>query len=120
LAYPECDEFQHKDRISSCEWARMTQLKAAAVVSGELRPLVFYRWNPDAFKVDGVTTRVSIEERSEALRWMLENYVPEHDMEVIFMFCDCETNAEGDVFPCVVRDPAFPEALRMCVGCVSK
>lgn len=49
----ECDESQHKDRIMSCEMARMAWLMESIQAGGNTRPTLWIRFNPDAYRVGG-------------------------------------------------------------------
>ena len=63
----ECDEFQHDDRDTSCEVARMTQVNEALALEGNTLPIVWIRWNPDAFRVNGELQKVKKTERGKLL-----------------------------------------------------
>ena len=64
----ECDEDQHKDRCLEGERQRMIDLFNTY---GGL-PIVFIRFNPDAFKVGGVTCRYGMDRRHALLKEVLE------------------------------------------------
>jgi hypothetical protein len=65
----EMDEYQHK-RVSysvKCDLARMTNVMAAVACDNNSRPTLWIRFNPNAFKVDGITKGVPRHERYAAL-----------------------------------------------------
>ncbi len=67
IVFVECDEFQHDDRDTSCEVARMTQVNEALALEGNTLPIVWVRWNPDACRVNGVKLRIPQKERGAQL-----------------------------------------------------
>jgi hypothetical protein len=67
IVFVECDEFQHDDRDTSCEVARMTQVNEALALEGNTLPIVWVRWNPDACRVNGVKCRIPQRERGAQL-----------------------------------------------------
>jgi hypothetical protein len=67
IVFVECDEFQHDDRDTSCEVARMTQVNEALALEGNTLPIVWVRWNPDACRMNGVKCRISQKERGAHL-----------------------------------------------------
>ena len=81
----EIDENQHSAYDATCEATRMFRIAQARGSTS------FVRLNPDVFKVDGVTIRVSKKRRHEVLREevlrRLEN-PPEHLLEVTYLFYD--------------------------------
>jgi hypothetical protein len=68
LTFVEIDERYHSDRCLASEFARM-QENLASLHRGNYpnRPHLVIRVNPDAFKVDGVSSRVSTSRRKEVL-----------------------------------------------------
>jgi hypothetical protein len=67
IIFIECDEFQHDDRDTSCEVARMTQVNEALALEGNTLPIVWIRWNPDACRMNGVKCRIPQKERGALL-----------------------------------------------------
>jgi hypothetical protein len=67
IIFVECDEFQHDDRDTSCEVARMTQVNEALALEGNTLPIVWIRWNPDACRVNGVKRSIPKKERGAQL-----------------------------------------------------
>eukprot|EP00891_Asterochloris_glomerata_P008022 jgi/Astpho2/8022/Aster-02975 len=64
----ECDENQHEDRCLPGERQRMFDIFNTY---GGIH-IIYLRFNPDAFKVDGVTRRVSMERRYAELKKVLD------------------------------------------------
>ncbi len=67
IVFVECDEFQHDDRDTSCEVARMTQVNEALALEGNTLPIVWVRWNPDACRVNGKKQHIPQKERGAQL-----------------------------------------------------
>ena len=88
----ECDEEAHRAYDPSCDPRRDFDV-AAAVTLGSGHKLRFVRYNPDAFKVDGVTCRVSKPERVRRLLEVLGRPEPAAHLERLFLFYDHESGA---------------------------
>jgi hypothetical protein len=67
IIFVECDEFQHDDRDTSCEVARMTQVNEALALEGNTLPIVWIRWNPDACRVNNKKQHIPQKERGAQL-----------------------------------------------------
>lgn len=83
----ECDEDQHKNYNVICELKRIPEVLAAC----EGKPLIFIRWNPDDFSVQGVQQKVSENRRLTALRRAVQAAifaVPAQPLTVQYMFYD--------------------------------
>ena len=70
----ECDESEHalKGYPPRCELVRMYNIRRGLGV-----PAIFVRWNPDAFKINGVTESVPQTHRFELLKDTLQYYLKE-------------------------------------------
>jgi hypothetical protein len=67
IIFVECDEFQHDDRDTSCEVARMTQVNEALALEGNTLPIVWVRWNPDACHMNNKKQHIPQKERGAQL-----------------------------------------------------
>jgi hypothetical protein len=106
----EIDEEQHKGYPAGCDVVRMNNTGACIRVSGEQANLLWVRFNPDAYTVDGVTRRTRTADRHAALLRTIETHVPGQGMEVVYMYYD----TAGGV-PCVLSEPDYPEVFKACV-----
>ena len=81
----ECDEFQHNNYDISCDRKRMVDLFNAY---GGM-PILFIRWNPDPFKVDGRTRVTRMQTRLDVCAQTLERELKRTVEEVASMpmFC---------------------------------
>ena len=55
----EVDEDQHRGRLCSCEQVRMVNISQTLMGT----PVIFIRYNPDMFKVDGLSIQISDNDR---------------------------------------------------------
>ena len=83
----ECDESEHAltGYPPRCELVRMYNIRKGLGV-----PAIFVRWNPDAFKIDGVTERVPQTQRYELLKDTLQHYIkegPAQNFMVVVTIC---------------------------------
>jgi hypothetical protein len=84
----EVDEDQHADRQEYCECARMRNITETL-----MRPTIFIRYNPDAFKQNGMNVVVHHHKRMEKLtKWikqlkeMSENDLGNSKLSVLHLF----------------------------------
>ena len=83
----ECDEEAHRAYDPSCDPRRDFDI-AASIAMGSGHKLRIIRYNPDSFKVDGVTRRVSKAARIERLLGTLSRPEPSGALERLFLFYD--------------------------------
>ena len=86
----EIDEHQHAHYDASCERERMAQI---ALMLG--LPVVYIRYNPDAFKVGGKTRRVPSAQRHVRLVSTMQHvlsteFVPGAMMQCIYLYYSCD------------------------------
>ena len=103
----EVDEFQHARPGYSCDAARMLDIFGA--YGGQ--PVVFIRFNPDAFKLGGVTKRMKFPTRLRALDTQLRAALaqpPPCQLTIVRLFYD---DPQGTVSVSWVApdDPSFTE-----------
>ena len=84
----ENDEIAHRDRILSCELNRMMNAISAIRLQGIKEPIVFIRFNPDGFKIDGITKKTYKKWRFNKLKKILDTYKPSNDFEILYMYYD--------------------------------
>ena len=96
----ENDEFQHCTEEQSCEISRMTKVTEALRQGGNTCPIVWVRFNPDGFSIDGVRQKrekkVSFDDRVAELLRVVAAVESESvsastpDMRVVYLFYDRE------------------------------
>lgn len=111
----EVDEFQHDSYAVSCELSRMMNLYEACMLDGNTQPLGFLRYNPDSYKVDGVSVKKQQKERERILLETIASWAPgqQSTMSIMYMFYDV-TTVDGVSVPVIWADPAFDDNLKAC------
>lgn len=103
----EVDEDQHVWNPVSCELARMTESTACMRLGGETHKLLWLRFNPDAYKVNGTTVKTLKKDRYEQLEHVIRTHVPQKDMEVMYLFYSTQ-----DGVPCVMSDVDYSDSFK--------
>ena len=82
----EVDEDQHKTYPKDCEETRLHRIAEA------LNPCIIIRYNPDAYKVDGITKKTFKKTRHQKLLETVNKYievnVEDYLFEVVYLFYD--------------------------------
>ena len=85
-------------------------------------PVVFIRYNPDAFKINLVTTRIPTDVRLKTLKKFVGDYitgirVPESPLECVYLYynCDCIDNV-GNTIDVGNSDNIGNSVDKKCVG----
>ena len=87
----ENDEHQHSDRGHyplSCELDRMMKAINLIRLQGVIEPVVFIRFNPDAYHHNEETIRIPKTQRFQKLKELLRTYTPTQDFEIHYMYYD--------------------------------
>ena len=84
----ENDENQHKNRDLDCELSRMINTISAIRIQGIKDKIVFIRFNPHQYKVNGKIKKTSVEERFNKLKEVLDTYEPTNACEILYMYYD--------------------------------
>ena len=98
----EVDETQHEGYPVGCELSRMMDSTACIRMGGDTRNLLWLRFNPDAYQVDGVSERTPKVDRYKHLEHVLRTYTPTRAMAVMYLYYSTE-----DGVPCVMQDPEY-------------
>ena len=120
IFFVENDENQHRHYPIPCELRRMTDTYHSICLSDNPPqvPVVWIRFNPDKFKVNGTEKKASKEERFKQLEDVLLNYKPSCQMEVIYMFYDSITG-DDKLKPAIFNDSDYFELFKpMVTSCV--
>ena len=111
------DENQHKFGYGgiSCDMKRMAKILESLTVGGNTLLITFIRYNPCAFRINGVLQRVLKNDReAELLRVLndasLPTYDPDRELTVTYMYYD-----EVDGEPEVVTSDEYHPHIRECV-----
>jgi uncharacterized Zn-finger protein len=105
----EIDEEQHRNSSYSvsCDVARMMDTTASIRASGEMAKLLWIRFNPDGFKIDGKTCPTPKSERYRKLADVVRTYVPHQDLAVMYLFYDMD-----EMRPTLLDDPEYSDSFK--------
>lgn len=92
----EVDEYQHKHYEVVCEVKRMLNVLQSLHVDGNTLPIVFIRYNPDSYYVDGGKQLVTDNTRLEQLCDFIESFKPERRQSIKYMYYN-ETDGQTDI-----------------------
>ena len=116
----EVDEHQHSLEYYGVDddVTRMDKTFESLRLDGNSRRLVFIRYNPHAFKVDGVSRKVKTAQRQARLIELLNEIANEssskQDHRVFYLYYDLE-----GFFPTIFDDNEYPEhAKKWLAGCI--
>jgi len=111
IVFLEVDEDQHSWYEVSCELRRMTDTQRSLVLEGNTLPIMFIRYNPHGYKVDGVVRKnMWKKHREERLVEFIRTLTFTQPFGVTYMYYD---TVEGK--PAIFSDPAFEEAFKPLV-----
>ena len=118
IIFLEVDENCHRFGYdAACDMKRMTYIMQGLTLGGNSLPVVFLRYNPDGYKVDGKTRRTKKKTREhELIRW-LEHFEPDRGvpLRIMYMYYDSVTVGK-DLVPQATLDPMYNKHLRECVA----
>ena len=94
----EVDEHEHECYGVLCDVARMTKMHAAFAIEGNTLPVAFIRYNPHAFRVDGVVQSVPTQMRLLTLVSVIKSWVfTDASLEIQYMYYSGNNDQEGEV-----------------------
>jgi hypothetical protein len=117
IVFLEVDEHQHRYGYDpSCDMRRMAHVMQALALDGNTLPVVFLRYNPQAFKVDGETCRtLRVDREARLLRWLADHRPdPSRPLTIVYMYYDTLTSDEGNVAE-VSLDADYNPTMRHCI-----
>lgn len=115
----EIDENQHYWYNLSCEFSRMSNVRASLMKAGYELPIYWIRYSPTGnYHVGAHEVEFSRSEREDALKAKLDklcspDFVPEHQVHIHYMFYDLISEQAG---PKIMTDYDFPAFLKECVS----
>ena len=114
----EVDEGQHRfgkdGGTIRCDLKRMANVVMSLTLEGNTIPIIFIRYNPDAFKVGGETRKTPKKEREAALIALLNAegaFEAAAPLTIRYMFYDSQDGVTADV----TNDADYNEEMRRCV-----
>ena len=120
LVLLENDEFAHADRTVDAEISRMVNAHKAIQLRGKGLPLVWVRFNCDAFSVDGRRALASRQDRYAALVALLQQLQassqPLPEMSVHYMYYDVLTQADASLRLSLFAHRDYPDEFKALVA----
>lgn len=114
IVFLEVDENQHRFGYGSvsCDLKRMAHVMEALALDGNTLPILWIRYNPNAFRIAGKLQKVLQRDREEALYEKIVNWVPSRPMELAYMYYDIGNTGELEVF----GDPSYDSYFKqLCI-----
>jgi uncharacterized Zn-finger protein len=112
IIFLEVDEHQHEWYDVSCEVRRMSDVARTLILEGNTFPVVFLRYNPHAYRVNGVKRRKNVKRREKELASCIENMQFTQPFAVKYMYYDMANNGE----PCVLAHADYDKSFKAFVG----
>jgi DNA-directed RNA polymerase subunit RPC12/RpoP len=106
----EVDEHQHNEYPQIYETSRMNNIVSSWRLGGNVRPVVFVRYNPHGYKVNAKTKRTQMTERHKKLIDLMNRLgtmEPEKDVQIFYMFYTTESGS-----PIVLEDPEYYDQIK--------
>jgi len=117
------DEFQHaySNYTVGCDVSRMTKTLSSIWSGGNHPSILWIRFNPDFFEVDGMIVKnLTKKFKEERLIYILRH--PQEYLDttvrsfgVLYVYYDCFTMPNGSCVPCITKDTEFPILFKDCV-----
>jgi hypothetical protein len=124
LVFLEVDETQHCSYMVRCDMMRMAKIVESLTVGGNSLPILFLRYNPDAYTVDGLGRRCkTLAERELELVSILKSdsaamaskgkfgLDSDQTLAIRYMYYDQDNRGRPDL----LCDPDFDPTMRECV-----
>jgi hypothetical protein len=122
IIFLEIDEHQHKYGYEiGCDIARMSRILTSLTLAGNSLPILFIRYNPHSFKVDGKNRRVLKRDREKQLVKFIQEYKSNESrpIDIAYMYYDSDT-VDGSVYPTLLDHEDYNEKMKECVRHVIK
>lgn len=107
----EVDENQHEDYGIDCEVKRMSDVYSSLMLEGNNLPVVFIRYNPHAYKINGKTERTIKSERHKKLIESINYASMLTNNAIIYLFYNLDENNK----PCILSDPLYDDSIKSLV-----
>lgn len=92
IIFLEVDEQQHTWYPMSCETRRMAQIFQTLMIENNTMPIVFLRYNPDTFYIDGKKSKILKQERHKILLEEIEKCSAFTKNTIKYLFYDTDEN----------------------------
>ena len=111
FVFLEVDERQHQAYTVQCEVRRMADVQLSLAMAENTFPIMFIRYNPNAYRVNGKAVRMTREEREKRLVDYLRSVSFVQPFAVTYMYYDVL-----DGLPAVFDDPSYNESFKTVLG----
>jgi len=109
----EIDETQHDGYGVACDVRRMNDTALAIRLAGIDANILWVRFNPDAYSIDGDRVRTPWADRVATLVDILNTFQPSKPMEIMYMYYN---TVEG--VPAICGDVEYARDIVDCVSCI--
>ena len=115
----ECDEDQHNWYNLSCEFSRMSDVRASLLKAGYTVPIYWIRYNPNGkYHIGDEQVKTFRPEREIELKNHLEkicsyDFTPGNQVNIHYMYYDLISEKTG---PEIIMNVDFPSVLKECVS----
>jgi len=115
IIFLEVDEMQHRDNDISCDQSRMAKIIESLMLEANTLPIIFIRYNPDAFKINTDKCKVSIADRESKLisliKSLMQPSTSEHPpVSIQYMYYDTDSDAQLSIW----KEPEYDQNLLAC------
>jgi len=111
IIFLEVDEHQHDRYEVSCELRRMADVSRTLTMEGNTFPVVFLRYNPHQYEVDGLKVKKPLGQRERELATCIESMQFTQPFLVRYMFYDTV-----DSKPRIFADADYDDSFKALVG----
>ena len=114
----EVDEDQHKfgNYSINCDMKRMSHIITAIRCQGNELPILFVRYNPNTYRLNGELQKILKRDREQQLIEYLKNYksIGDNKVEIKYMYYDEETYNNRTI-PIVILNSDYDMEMKKCV-----
>ena len=106
------DEFQHRDYEVVCDVARMSKVVCAVRQAGDMRNILWLRFNPDTTQIDGENIRFPLSEREKVLSRCIDSsgdLLDNASVVIYYLYYDSFTNQDGSLTAEVTLHPDYSD-----------
>lgn len=119
LVFVEVDEGQHDGYGVSCDIKRMSDIRTSYTIEGCELPILFIRYNPHEFEVDGTVVKIGRKYREEALITYIRNLKNTKlaPLTIQYMYYNVDSSNELLIW----SDPEYPQSIKdLVLSCITK
>jgi len=111
IIFIEVDETQHEDYGIDCDIKRMSDIYSSLMLDGNTLPVIFIRYNPHGYKVNGVTKPTKQVDRHAKLIETIQYASTLKNNAIMYLYYDMDEQNK----PCILSDPLYDETIKSLV-----